>query len=271
LLAFLTYGFILSLAALLGAFGGFAIQYGLKPYIEKQALIDAARQAIANREPEQILTNANALIERWPQDSIGYTLRGTGYFQSGEYQKASQDMKKADALLPHSSDNCDDANVRSEANIIASLGAQGEVQQAYEMSKAIESCKLPKTMRLNNAKLAMENGHLEEAKSILSSPEMLNASRPDMRSRVFLEKSVLDVASKDNGWEDEAISDMRKAVCLDRNYLALIVYGLTSSATDPPGYLVEEYGYEVRTLNAPLNSSVRERLRGEILNRDPCA
>jgi hypothetical protein len=116
----------------------------------------------------------------------------------------------------------------------------------------------------------MENGQYQEAKSILSLPEMLSPSRPDVRSRVFLEKSVLSVVQKEKGWDDEAISDMRKAVCLDRSFLALIAYGLTSGSNDPPGYLVEEYGYEVRMLNDPTNSSVRERLRVEILSRDPC-
>jgi tetratricopeptide (TPR) repeat protein len=270
LLTFLTYGFVLSLIALVGAFGGFAIQYGLKSYIEKQTLIDRANRAIANRVPEQILANANMLVEQWPLDPTGYTLRGTGFFQSGEYQKASQEMIKADALLPRSNDACDDANVRSKANIVATLGAQGDVRQAYEVSKQITSCNLEKMMRLNNAKLAMENGQYQEAKSILLLPEMLSPSRPDVRSRVFLEKSVLSVVQKEKGWDDEAISDMRKAVCLDRSFLALIAYGLTSGSNDPPGYLVEEYGYEVRMLNDPTNSSVRERLRAEILSRDPC-
>jgi tetratricopeptide (TPR) repeat protein len=271
LLTFLTYGFILSLVALVGAFGGFAIQYGLKPYIEKQTLIDSARQAIENRDPEHILASANILVERWPLDAIGYTLRGTGFFQSGEYGKAYQDMKKADALLPHSNDICDDANVRSKANIIATLAAKGDVQQAYEFAKETKSCNLQKMMRLNNAKLAMENGLYDEAKSILSLPEMLSSSRPDVRSRVFLETAVLSTAQKPDGWENQALSDMRKAVCLDRNFLALIAYGFSSGANDPPGYLVEEYAYEIKTFNDPINSSVRERLRADILNRDPCA
>jgi tetratricopeptide (TPR) repeat protein len=271
LLTFLTYGFVLSLVGLVGAFGGFAIQYGLKSYIEKQALIDAARQAVANREPDQILRNANALVERWPSDQTGYTLRGTGYFQSGEFQKASLDMKKADALLPRSNDKCDDANVRSKANMIATLGALGEAKQAYEISNEIKACNLQKMMKLNNAKLAMENAFYGEAKAILTLPEMLSESRPDLRSRVHLERSVLSVVQKDEGWENAAISEMRKAVCLDRSFLALIAYGLASAANDPPGYLVEEYRYETGVLNEPVNLPVRERLRSEVLNRDPCA
>lgn len=271
LLTFLTYGFVLSLTALVGALGGFALQYVLKPYIEKQSLIDAARQAVANREPDQVLANAGALVDRWPEDPVGYTLRGTGYFQSGDYLKASVDMKKADSLLPHYDDPCADANVRSKANIVATLAAQGNVHQAYEISKETKSCKLQKMMRLNNAKLAMENAEYDEANEILSSPEMLAPTRPDVRSRVFLEKAVLNVAQRGNGWEAEALSNMRKAICLDGNFRKLIAHGLTSEANDPPGYLVEEFGYEVKTLNAQANASVRERLKADILNRDPCS
>jgi tetratricopeptide (TPR) repeat protein len=208
LMTILSYGFVLSVIGLVGAFGGFAVQFGLKEYAEKQSLREAAQQSIANREADSAILSSSKFIEKWPEEPTGYSYRGTAYFQRQSYADAIADFRKADALIGSTRSDCTDDNIRSKASLAATLGASGDFKEGYDVSSRVIACKLEKPMRFNHAKLSIQNGNFKEASDILSSSDMLSAVRPDLRPQVHAARATLAMTQKVEGWENAATMEV---------------------------------------------------------------
>ncbi len=270
LLRIVTYGFVLSLIAIIGAIGGFGIQYGLKDYIEKQSALDGAREAKENRFPDEIIRNANIIITRWPNDTDGYRLRGAGFFQKKDYMRAVADFQKVIDILPPSLSECDIQNVHAKTNLAAALGAGGDPKRGYDLIRTVKNCDLEKTDLFNYGKLATENNDLAEASRIFGSDKMQSDSRPDIRSKVYIEQAIVEILYKRDGWNNRAIRHLKMALCLEPDIKPLLINSNPSGKNDLSGTFVEEYGFEIRVLSNNSLASFHKSLTSELTAYDPC-
>ena len=264
-LRIITYFFVLSLAALIGGIGCYAATFLLKDYVERQRRIDAAQEGVTGGDLNKILANADQLISANPHDPIGYKFRGVGMFMKGSFLDSTDAFSAGIKLFPEREDVCGDALNAFKGNLAAAQGAAGLPKEGLETLREIEKCRpRPKMDAFNRAKMLLALGKLDDATDALKAPELNGPDRPDIRSRVALEKALVAVAKNDADWGKKARAELVLAIGTDANLKQILCF--KDGQADPGWSKLEDFGLEQSIINKPENRKFFDALRNEKLD-----
>jgi hypothetical protein len=260
----LTYFFILSLVALAGGIGSYAASFILKDYVNRQRLIDAAQEGVNGGDINKVLSNASQLIGGYPNDPIGYKFKGVGMYMKGDFVDSMGAFSDAIKLFPAGADVCGDELNALEGNLAAAQGAAGQPEQGLKTLDDIAKCKpRPKMDAFNRAKMLLALGRLDDAEKALAAPELFGPDRPDLRSRVFLERAFINISKKGDGWEKTARTQLGQAISLDANLKQILCF--KDGQADPGWSMLEDFGLEKSIVGKPENKNFFDKLRSEKL------
>ena len=264
IMTILTYFFILSLVALAGGIASYAASFLLKDYVERQRLIDAAQEGVNGGDLNKVLSNASQLISGYPNDPIGYKFKGVGMYMKGAFVDSMGAFSDAIKLFPGGADVCGDELNALEGNLAAAQGAAGQPEQGLKTLNDIEKCKpRPKMDAFNRAKMLLALGRLDEAEKAMAAPELLGPDRPDLRSRLFLERAFITISKKGDGWEKTARTQLGQAISLDANLKQILCF--KDGQADPGWSKLEDFGLEKSIVDKPENRNFFDKLRSEKL------
>ncbi len=268
-LSILRYLFTLSLIALVGGLASYMIEFFLQDYVKKYSLIDSARAAMALEDPREINKFAQQLIDTYPEYAEGYHYRGIGNFYARNYTDAAKDFAQALKYISHGSEICDEKRRDFTFNHAAAQAASGQHAAGLQSMKSMEACWSEKSELFNYGKILMMNGEFASAWTILNNKIFTDNQRPDYISRIWLERGILSMVEKGNGWIDRSIECFKKAIIHNRDFTQIIICGVSSDKIEPPG-MVEDYEFELSVMKDSLNEEYVTFIRSKLMNIDLC-
>ena len=239
--------------ALLGGLLAYGMTYLVDNYYRKSKLVSDAYRAIGNQEGGSAVNIGSELISGWPDDSVGYSIRGTGWFLNKQYVKAATDFGAARERIA-ADPRCNREWRNASASLVAALAASNDFASALPISDEIMHCAPEKGMVFNHAKLLIFSDRRKEAISLLQSPQLNDESRPDVRGTVSFE---LGIAHLLNGAIEESVCHFAKAAEFNQGF-EFMVTALATRTVDPQGDLVQDFSLEVATIRDHLSSQFIE-------------
>ncbi len=273
LVRLITYGFVLALVALSFAGVSWIAKSSYEKFYLKDELATAARMHIENGEVQLAMPLIERLVLEFPTESIGHSLRGTAEFRRYNYEDAASSFSRASALTDNTQP-CD-AKMRVDSSWSAALGASGDHNRGLTVISPHLDCQnLPSGARFNHAKLLFLSGESEAALNQLSTSNLLTSEGPpDYRDRAHFLLAALqisDVAAAED-LEQQAISSLTKANCLNPAFGRLALDVASAAAGSPEGELMQSFEEEINLVKNYLDTSgLRDTMAGVFSDLTNC-
>ncbi|ACS60267.1 hypothetical protein Rleg_5445 (plasmid) [Rhizobium leguminosarum bv. trifolii WSM1325] len=268
LMAIITSASLLALVSIVGGIASYLVKYGYETYYKRTALINRGYNELDNQMAENAIRIANEILSEWPDEVQGFNIRGSAYFYQRSFELAANDFKHIiENQYGSIGDWCEASKLAVTQNLIAAMGASDKVTEALSYFAEIETCTLGKDAIINHAKLLMVSNQTASASERLKSVN--TETRPDYRDRVNFELGILSVQAKGPDWLPQAASYFNDSACLDDGFKRLIQQATTTPKADPPGNLVQDFGYELKVMKNGLSDQERHAV-AEAMNSKQC-
>ena len=204
---------------------------------EEDFLSDLFRKGknhLKNSRLREAIEVFSLLIERYPNELVGYMGRGAAYFKMGQYENAIDDFSKAISLAPETPEAY---NNRGSALVMA-----GRLEESlWDYNKALELYNEYWDALKNRAILKLK--YLKDYEAALSDLEILALSLPD-DYRTFLLKGI---ANAKLGNFKEAVTDYDRAIAI-KAFDATVYYNKANALLRDEDYdrAIENYNRAIQ-------------------------